>query len=790
MPFKNGTTYVVINGDTYILPRSTIDLPQPDGSMMTLAPSLVAIGNESFNIPPVLQPASIKSPGSTSSIIAMPMPRRKPVTDGLTGAQGLLKALSHVATDASEASHALDDFMTKGTQWATSNMTSAASELASTINGPLSDGLSHLQSLSSSMAGISVDTNISASSLPSDGRRVFMALDVSLDTTFDWMQTVNSLIRSLSSMNQQRSQHIRQILTQIFQGPENHPLKLGLAALEEFSRYDWNDEQLPLTPVQSSTNPESMTPFASMTSEPLTGTTSNLAKRLQSTEKRKPYLLANKSPSTRKEFAALVKELPKRGPESQTLGGVYNPDAYMTFLTDVEAEKIRKREFVAYALDVSGPPDKRVKSGVTLGSTKSSKRRTQKREDRNTHDPLIQFRQPSVEHLKLISENPTQRSPNLPYFFNPTLGRTKTIYVVDSGCNTAHTELSNSGRAERARGWPEQGDAFSRDTDGHGTKMASVAAGKTLGVASKANLVCVNMDANFGPQYGNVEVLQFGFNWLLNDIRTKNLQGRAVIAYAESWPITHSPDGRIVYPRAHTVFEYFLPLFEAQQVPFVVAAGNDGGDWFDPATGETSARPASAASIPAALDQFVPQLFGPRPGMFTVGGVWNDGKLWSSTTPHNYVQHKPGMMDVYAQSDEVEVAVAESDHATVSDEGTSFAAAAIAGLIAYILGVDELRLELFRTPGGFMPALKRKLANVPRESAPDSFAYQRAIGGFLPDDDPINDLNYRHLGFPRSLPVGYNQIWTHYRAPAQAAPAQAAHKVKARSRSDSTPVDD
>lgn len=62
-----------------------------------------------------------------------------------------------------------------------------------------------------------------------------------------------------------------------------------------------------------------------------------------------------------------------------------------------------------------------------------------------------------------------------------------------------------------------------KDLSGHGTCMASKAAGATFGVAKKANLVFVNM-----AQFGHNEVL-YALLQVEDDIRKKKLRGRAVV---------------------------------------------------------------------------------------------------------------------------------------------------------------------------------------------------------------------------------------------------------------------
>jgi subtilisin family serine protease len=73
------------------------------------------------------------------------------------------------------------------------------------------------------------------------------------------------------------------------------------------------------------------------------------------------------------------------------------------------------------------------------------------------------------------------------------------------------------------------------DINGHGTMVASVAAGYVSGVASKANLVVVKMrnsaknpnnpsNPNLLPRGVTDSALEFAFAWTIDDIRRQRLQ--------------------------------------------------------------------------------------------------------------------------------------------------------------------------------------------------------------------------------------------------------------------------
>ena len=69
----------------------------------------------------------------------------------------------------------------------------------------------------------------------------------------------------------------------------------------------------------------------------------------------------------------------------------------------------------------------------------------------------------------------------------------------------------------------------------HGTMVAGMAVGLSLGVAKKATLVAVSMAPEWIP-----EDIKDMWRWVINDVKTKGRTGKAIILY---------PYGRLSVPQ-------------------------------------------------------------------------------------------------------------------------------------------------------------------------------------------------------------------------------------------------
>ncbi|KAG9120464.1 subtilisin-like serine protease [Ceratobasidium sp. 392] len=215
------------------------------------------------------------------------------------------------------------------------------------------------------------------------------------------------------------------------------------------------------------------------------------------------------------------------------------------------------------------------------------------------------------------------------------------VYVIDTGVNTAHVDFGG-----RARWGATFGPYKNADGHGHGTHIAGTIAGKRYGVAKAASITAVKVlgDDNKG---WNSDMIA-GVDWATK--QATNNRRSCVMNIS----IGSSPDPAVdaAVTRA------------AQICHVVVAAGNSNQD----------AKNFSPARAPAVI---------------TVGATnINDGRwVWSPTSGSNY----GSIVDIWAPGEYITSTWIGSTTATNTITGTSMATPHVAGLVAYLLAVEEPR---------------------------------------------------------------------------------------------------
>ena len=226
----------------------------------------------------------------------------------------------------------------------------------------------------------------------------------------------------------------------------------------------------------------------------------------------------------------------------------------------------------------------------------------------------------------------------LPYngtYAPPGDGQGVRVYVVDTGIRGSHEEFA--GRMANGRS-TVTGDASTNDCHGHGTHVASSAAGASFGVATQATLIPVRVLDCSGAGYTSWVV--GGLDWIAQDVRANG--GPAVVNMSLGGGVDTAIDSSV---------DALVDL----GVVVVVAAGNE---WSD-ACGGSPSRVARALTV-GASDA-------------------SDTKAWFS--------NMGTCVDLFAPGVSIEGAGASSNNATATYSGTSMASPHVAGYAAVVRGM-------------------------------------------------------------------------------------------------------
>jgi subtilisin family serine protease len=219
------------------------------------------------------------------------------------------------------------------------------------------------------------------------------------------------------------------------------------------------------------------------------------------------------------------------------------------------------------------------------------------------------------------------------------------VYIVDTGIRATHNDFG--GRVNTARGFTAISDGRgTTDCNGHGSHVASTAAGTTFGLASGATLIPVRVLGCTGSG-SNAGVIN-GVNHVANNCGATE---RCVANMSLGGGVSATLDSAV----ANAV---------SRGVAFAVAAGNDNQD----AINFSPAREPSAITVGALSDSGYP------------------GTTNSNSVTRASFSNFGSRVDIWAAGLSILGADDASNTATQTISGTSMASPHVAGAIAQMLG--------------------------------------------------------------------------------------------------------
>ena len=308
-------------------------------------------------------------------------------------------------------------------------------------------------------------------------------------------------------------------------------------------------------------------------------------------------------------------------------------------------------------------------SNKDLREVRAKKKRSGESESHTSkRDTLIVQRPPVSKDLSFVSDPPNHIGDGYAYY--SAAGEGINVYVIETGADARNKDFS-SGVIKRwiytssvPRTEPEV------DWEGHGTCVASKVAGLEYGVAKKASLIMVKIAR---VCHSLLEALVS----VLNDLRRRRKAGENIAGYNVITIQHGTGPGRKVSKLTTALMKMLISaIMEKYAVVIVCAAGND-------------AREVDS----------LPSLFSPMLPLIVVGGV--DPDTGDRTMDSNF-----GPAVTVSAPAEV-VCASPWDGSGWAKQGTSFAASAVAGLVAYFLSSQDVGPMLRKKPGLIVQAVKQ-----------------------------------------------------------------------------------
>ncbi|KAJ4293023.1 hypothetical protein N0V88_005687 [Collariella sp. IMI 366227] len=311
----------------------------------------------------------------------------------------------------------------------------------------------------------------------------------------------------------------------------------------------------------------------------------------------------------------------------------------------------------------------------------------------------------NIWHLLALSQPPAVPDPRFlefpGYIHDPNGGSGVNVYVLDSGANLDHHEISSRLRTDGLVSYVTLASKLGviNDEGGHGTCMASLIGGKKYGVTKTGkNIIPVKWEKGEKTGAPKGASLFEALLWILSDVKAHGKQGKAVINYSGGVAIAKWADDEDIEnadrPESPIYFKYdpwrwFLPYFAREDVVVVCAAGNSASapeDWWV----EFPRRHAH--------EGFVGQ-----DTLIVVGGTDQDGKIWKAGNAGS--NRFFSLITAFAPAQVIKCAAPSGPDAEQEQSGTSCSTALVSGLIATFLDRADLQGQL-QVPGSVAARVK------------------------------------------------------------------------------------
>ncbi|KAL8743679.1 MAG: hypothetical protein Q9184_008085, partial [Pyrenodesmia sp. 2 TL-2023] len=449
---------------------------------------------------------------------------------------------------------------------------------------------------------------------------------------------------------------------------------------------------------------------SSINSFPRTKVTSTSPQPAAPTESDKvvnEYFLVTVPDTPVKVFQTWIKGLPDKGAgvqEHYDWPRVYQ--TYLTRMTHQEAEVVNKDLIVGHIapnqMEVTFYNRVNTRTNEKLSSRSQRTSNETRLGTRRLPEFQLWRRYGSALHLRMLSTSAigpvgrlqhTLDNPQFDYLYEGTAGAGADIYVYDAGFQLNHQEFAFPHPAPEFA--PLPGHVPMADGADHGDRVAALAVGDGVGVASRANLVAVKMFTQYTvnkktrERYASAEWDDTfrSWHWIVNDMRSKNPSrvGKTIInvSAAYHYSITFGEQRHVDYaswgiipPESHDLWLPLLVDAWAADIVTVVAAGNQikGKDiQIGALSPQRFASPLNPLIVVGSVDRF-----GLASGFNTLIGA--------ASYARGRDVHLTGEITVYAMGEDVVTPVPGTyDEYSNTASGTSFSAPQIAGLAAYFL---------------------------------------------------------------------------------------------------------